>query len=115
MREREMPCGCLYDPATGEIVRYADYCLIAKAMDTLADACIRAAESKNGELAGIAFQGLAPLLECTAIGYSHREPYREFGDIWNFARAAAREAWEVWREEGAPHWVGEAPEKPPIP
>jgi len=106
-RLRVLPCGCRMD-ITGTITHYGDYCLIARAMESLIEAGYRAVENEDGELAGIVCQGLLPLLDCTAVGYGHEEPGRNFGDIWNEARAILGEAWRVWKEFGAPHWVGEA-------
>jgi len=117
-RIKELSCGCRVD-WSGRITHYGDYCLVAKAMEYLTEACWRAVEEEDGELAGIACQGLKPLLEVTAVGYGHEEisngGYKEFGDIWNRANVALDMAWQVWKEKGAPHWVGSPPsDKPEI-
>jgi len=108
-RMRELSCGCRYDAITGEITEYGDYCLIAKAIQTLTEACYRAIDNEDGELAGIAVQGLIPLLDTTSVGYGHEN----FGDIWNSGVFAVKTAWQVWKDHKAPHWVGEAPKELP--
>ena len=75
-------------------------------MKLLAEACERAIRDEDGELAGIACRGLRELLDATRVGYAHDHP-----EVWLRSYALLKKAWRVWREKGAPVWVGSPEEE----